>query len=477
MQRSVYMFVAATGTAAALILQAVIVKIIALALGPSGIGIFSILRQLIQAGAIFGSLSGELGLVKGMAAKNGADRFGFLSAYLTAIIISTTVSIMVIKTALPAILGHPSLDLFDGSQVLWLSSLGVCLSVLSISALAILNAEREIYGYSCAKIAGPAVGALMVYWLCAEHAVLGVAYTLLLSLGGSMTVGLFLVIRVLSQRVGAVRAMLAVQPQYFRDILRVAGATLAVTGAGTLTSLAVRAYVVNVYGIDEAGIFDASWSISAVYIAVLLSSFGIYFLPHLSAHHSEKELENQINEMLRIAIFLAVVALSIAIVLKPVIVILLYSEEFLKTLDLLQWMLMGDFFRVVGWALSTAMIARGRLKVYILLSLGWDIFFLVGLFFIDLVEANMDAIGIFYLISHFLFALGAAVYWKIIKLSIQKLKNDASVIVLAGACVSGCAVLSWDNMRVEEIKIYAFLPAVIYVLFFFGDFTRIMKKQ
>lgn len=59
-----------SGSAANVLLNVAALKILARMLGPSGIGLFSLLRQILQTALTAGTLSGQTALVQGASSQN-----------------------------------------------------------------------------------------------------------------------------------------------------------------------------------------------------------------------------------------------------------------------------------------------------------------------------------------------------------------------------------------------------------------------
>ena len=56
-------------------------------------------------------------------------------------------------------------------------------------------------------------------------------------------------------------------------------------------------------------------------------------------------------------ILLVAPLITLVILGKSLVVSILYSKEFLPSFDIIQWMLIGDYFKAVGWVLATPMLA------------------------------------------------------------------------------------------------------------------------
>src|SRR3954470_8059329 len=67
-----------SGTVGFLLFGVLATKIMAVILGPSGIGLFSLLRQTVEFSKGLGSLGGETALVQGLASRKGETQDNYL---------------------------------------------------------------------------------------------------------------------------------------------------------------------------------------------------------------------------------------------------------------------------------------------------------------------------------------------------------------------------------------------------------------
>jgi antigen flippase len=132
----------------------------------------------------------------------------------------------------------------------------------------------------------------------------------------------------------------------------------AVLGAGA--GLAIRGMVVRELGLDAAGIYQAAWALSGMFGAFVLQALGTDFFPRLTAACSDNTQANRlINEQIEVGVLLALPPSLFAIAASPVLVWAFYSSQFLEAAQLIPWFVLGVFFQVVGWPSATTMPAKG----------------------------------------------------------------------------------------------------------------------
>ena len=116
------------------------------------------------------------------------------------------------------------------------------------------------------------------------------------------------------------------------------------------------------------------------YISLITGAFGTYYLPTLSKLTDKQDIRDLIQ---RVLLFTAVVSTAVIVVLtllKKELILLLFSAEFTPSLNLLRWLLIADYIKLLSWVLAFPMLAFSHLRLY----------------FISEVVANVGLLGVCY---------------------------------------------------------------------------------
>jgi O-antigen/teichoic acid export membrane protein len=354
------------------------IKIIALLLGPSGVGLFSLIKQTVLTMASVG-WGGQTGLVQGVAKKEGPDQRTYLKTTFWLFLWGTVVTVLIIQIFSPMIAGLVFGRSDDPTTTLirWIS-LPVVLTNTYIYLKSILNGFREIGKLALIDVFGPIAMLLLVYPICTS---VGNGYALafiwLISLSqATMILASFAIV----YKKGWLPPLLGLRgfgidqaaSKYF---FRIAGTTFVTALLGMGTILAVRSMVTRHGGFYEAGLFDLAWTLSGAYIMFLLGSAGIYYMPLFSGTSEPAKRLILINQVMRLFTLLMVPIIVGIITLKPLAVTIFYSKEFMPSLDILRWMLIGDYLRITSWVFAITAIASTDMKVYFWGEASWNIGF------------------------------------------------------------------------------------------------------
>lgn len=144
------------------------------------------------------------------------------------------------------------------------------------------------------------------------------------------------------------------------------GLSLSVVGiVNSVTAYLLRIFISREGGVDAVGLYNAAFAIANTYIGMVLMSMTTDYIPRLSSCMGDKkqicELVNK--QIVILCILVLPLAAAFMVFIKPV-VILLYSSRFLPIMEMLLWVMLGMFFRGISWAFSYSFVARGDSTVF-----------------------------------------------------------------------------------------------------------------
>jgi antigen flippase len=128
-----------------------------------------------------------------------------------------------------------------------------------------------------------------------------------------------------------------------------------------------RSLITRSHGLEAAGYYQAAWALSGMFAAFVLSAMGTDFYPRLTAVIDDREAAvRAVNEQTEIGILLALPGLLATLAFGPWILELFYSRKFLPAAELMPWFILGVFGRVVSWPLGFIQLAKGASRVFML---------------------------------------------------------------------------------------------------------------
>ncbi|KFX01401.1 O-antigen translocase [Pectobacterium betavasculorum] len=343
----------------------VVVKLLAVTFGPSGVGMAGNFRQLIT---VLGVLAGA-GIFNGVTKyvaeyQQQPDRLRPLLGTSTTLVLgfSTLLAILFLVAATPIanlLFGHE--DYRDVVRALAFIQMGIAYANLF---LAILKGYRDAIGNALAVIGGSLIG-LAAFWLC-------------LRLGGYVgaLAGLALVPALLVIPAGIMLyrrtplSLTSLKPAWDRAI---AGQLSKFTLMALMTAVTLPvAYIMmrNLlaahYNWDEVGIWQGVSSISDAYLQFITASFTVYLLPTLSRLTDKAALAQEIVRSLKFVLPVVACVSFCVWLLRDFAIWLLFSSQFTAMRDLFVWQLVGDVMKVGAYVFGYLVIAKAALRFYLL---------------------------------------------------------------------------------------------------------------
>lgn len=133
---------------------------------------------------------------------------------------------------------------------------------------------------------------------------------------------------------------------------------------GSFVLLEIRTDVIEITGLQQAGIYEGLQRISSYYLLFISSIMAIYFYPKLAETNSNtKEI---IVNYLKTIIPIFSIGLAIIYVLRHFIIQVLFSAEFETMESLFLWQLMGDLLKAIALIFGTILIAKKHTKAFII---------------------------------------------------------------------------------------------------------------
>lgn len=142
--------------------------------------------------------------------------------------------------------------------------------------------------------------------------------------------------------------------------------------SGALTPLSfifIRYLVQSNLSADEAGVWSSIVRISVFYMTFVSSICNLYFYPKLSKTEMFSEYKAIIAEYYRKFIPIVFLGLLLCFVLQKVVILLIYTEDFLILRDYFYLQLIADFVKSLSLIFGYLLIAKKKIGQFILFEI------------------------------------------------------------------------------------------------------------
>jgi antigen flippase len=158
--------------------------------------------------------------------------------------------------------------------------------------------------------------------------------------------------------------------QTWREARRFAGLGMAFMWSGVMLAgldMITRSLITRTHGLEAAGYYQAAWALSGMFAGFVLSAMGTDFYPRLTALIDDHEAAARaVNEQTEIGILLALPGLLATLAFGPLILEVFYSKKFMPAAELMPYFILGVFGRVVSWPLGFIQLAKGSSRIFLM---------------------------------------------------------------------------------------------------------------
>ncbi len=351
-----------------LVLSFITIKFTAVYLGPSGIALVAQLGNFISIcqGILGGGIGTATGRLSPEFGHDSAGRKRFLATAWRLASLFAVASIVVIAAG-SGPLARWLLTSDEYRTAMMLAGVAVGCLVLNTVIISAINAAGEM-GRVVACYAITSLVAFAVY--VPASVVWGIPGGLI---GFAISQSVCLPVSLTMLRWSSSVALEDFRGRFDRtQAQRILGFVPMLIAHSTMSSLGlilIRDMVASHLGLVTAGLWQATWRVSEIYLGVVMASLSLYFLPRLGEVVGTRALREEIvRTFARVVGITAVVALTIFL-LRDWVVRMVFTEEFLPVRDLMPFQLLGDVLRMAAWTLGFVLVALVRSRWYIALEI------------------------------------------------------------------------------------------------------------
>ena len=411
-------------------------KLIALLLGPGGVGLFGLFQSILTtAGTISGMGINHSGVRRISEVRSDPDQRRLVLA--NSAVWWSSLALGALGAAVLVAFRGPVTEISLGDRglsgaMVWIAAV-IWFFVLYNGRAALLNGMHRIGDLARVSIASSLVSipftAMLIWYFREQGIAAAVAVNSLLMFSAAWWFC----------RTPHIPVRTAAWSDLRQPIAQLLGLGFFLMASNVVTlgsQYLVRVILTRSADIATTGYFQAAWSISVFYLGFAQNAMSMDYYPRLSALAADRKASNQLmNEQLQVAITLSGPAMLVMLIFTPQVVHLLFSAEFAQTIDLLRIQLLGDVFKMASWPLAFLLMAKGYGKLFFGIEASWNSIYLAIVWF-GLPVWGIKAAGIAFFAAYVVYFI---VVWvlarRINAFSFERV--NAKLLVLYGSCVGG----------------------------------------
>jgi len=158
---------------------------------------------------------------------------------------------------------------------------------------------------------------------------------------------------------------------------------IAFTLGGIFTSgseFLIRAFMMQLGSEADVGLYNAGYALTVTYASMVFTAMETDYFPRLSAVNQDVVKSNRtVNRQIEVSLILIAPLLVGFLVFLPILLPLLYSSSFSSVVDMAKYAILGMFFRAITLPVAYLTLAKGRSKVFLFTESVYDIFAVVAI--------------------------------------------------------------------------------------------------
>lgn len=340
-------------------------KLVAVILGPVGMGISSLFTSSLIPIQQFISLGIPLSSVRSLSIANNSNdenrKNSILVAFRRLILLTALLGSFFTLFASNWL---SRITFGNNSHTLGFALLSIYLfmSIIIEGQKSILQGFRQLKSLAICSIVGPIFGLLV-----------GIPIYYVLGYDGIVPAMIILtVVSILVTTYSVRKIKIGILKQTWKETwligkeLIVLGIVMMVAGLmGNLTNYSLNAFIRLFGSVTDVGLYQAANSITNQYVGLVFTAMATDYFPHLSSVMNNKlkalQLINQESEI----VILIVTPIAIAIILTtPVLIHVLLTEEFYPVVDMIRFMGLSIILKAAYFPLGYISVAKGDRKYY-----------------------------------------------------------------------------------------------------------------
>lgn len=342
-------------------------KFVAVLLGTSGVGITGLLSGTTGLIASFTNLELSFSAVRTISSAAATNNQNLISR--TIITLRRWVNFTGIIGGLITLLLAPKLSqwTFGNGDYKWAFvwlSVTLFFQALSGGQLALLQGLRKLKQLAKANVTGSLLGTIISLFLYYRFGLKGIVPSLILISVVSLVLSWYF-----TRKVEVEKVNITYKESFFGglDMVKLGGITMINGFMVNGVSYLIRIFISNTGGVEQVGLYVASWTIINTYVGMVFNAMSTDYFPRLSAvNHDNVEIKKLVNQQAEIAILILGPILILLLSALPLVIRILLTTKFLPITGLIQWALLGVFLKAASWTLGYILLAKGDIKNFLI---------------------------------------------------------------------------------------------------------------
>ena len=379
-------------------------KVIAILLGPSGVGLNSLFMSPITMISNVTSLGLNFSAVRDIAKANESGNISKLSfiikifkkwivataliGLLSVIVFSKTISSYTFKNT-------------DYTLSFILLSFVVFFGALTAGNASILQGTRNLKSYAMHSLAGSFVALVVSAPLYYFYGIKAIVPALVLSAIITFLYSVYYV-----SKVKTVQTDVSLIETYKggKEMLKLGVTMMLATSIGSAVHFFINTFISSYGSIADLGFYQAGMNITSQSVGLVFSAMAIDYYPRLAAiSEDNNKVRKMANQQGEITMLIAAPVLASVIIFTPLVISILLSSDFLVIIDFIRILSLGMIFKAASYSIGAISFAKGDKKVFFFLE---GIYMNASILLFSIIGYRINGLmglALGYLLMHFIY--------------------------------------------------------------------------
>lgn len=356
-------------------------KFVALLLGPGGMGLVSLFNTTVQLISQATHLGISFSAVRHISEYYDAENTEKVAHYVKVVrgwCLLTALVGMLVCVVLGPFLSSATFSWGDHTLHFVLLAPAIGMIAITGGETAILKGQRKLGALALVQIVAALASLVIsipIYYFFWQA---GIVPVIVLMAFVTMCATLWFSLRLFPLQFGGTYGILGEGMEMVR--LGVAYTLAAVIG--TASEMLIRSYLNVVGDLDVLGLYNAGYMLTITYAGMVFSAMETDYYPRLSAVQHDIQATNEtVNRQMEVSLLLVSPMLAALIIALPVVVPLLFSQEFLPVVGMAQVAALAMYMKVLTLPVAYITLARGYSLSYLFLETSYFVAFVILIFF------------------------------------------------------------------------------------------------
>lgn len=231
-----------------------------------------------------------------------------------------------------------------------------------------------------------------------------------------------------------------------------------------VSHLIFLAYLNSKASTSEVGLYHAGSTLIIRYVGLIFTAVGMEFFPRLSANHtSSHRTKIFVSHEISILLLIITPVILLFLLCREWVVELLYSESFLTIVPFISWAVMSSIFKAVSWCMAFTILAKGDGKKYIFTE-GIDAIVGLTLNVVLYDYFGLVGIGIAYILWYMFYCLiVGVVYYRCYNLRLH-LATFKTIFLSIITCIAALASMEYIPYYINIFLLISLSSSYIFKL-------------